>query len=319
MERVVALDQLLDDPNSKTSRKRLKDALSKKTALVVARAAEIVLELERRELVSDLKAAFFRLLAAGWKADRGCRAKEAIVKTLDGLDSREHDVFLAGARYAQLEPAWGEPVDTAVGLRGTCAVALVNSRYHEATNVLAVLLADPEYPVRISAAAALGASGQGSAIPLLRYKTIVGDEESAVCSEVLGALLHLEGDSGVDFVARLLGSSNEVVAETAALALGQSRLEAGQDALKQWAESSEPGAKIRKIAYLAIGISRTPSSREYLLGLIMAAEPEDAALAIEALAIYRHDRTLVKQIHKAVRQRNDPWLTQRVTALELAS
>ena len=315
LERIATLEEILKDPDTKASRKRLKEALLKKTTLVVARAAELALELQRHELVPDLTATFFRLLEAGWEADRGCRAKEAIAKTLDGLEARSFDVFLAGVRCVQLEPAMGKPVDTAVGLRGVSAVALVNGGYHDAANVLARLLADPERSARANAAAALGGLSPMAAVPLLRYKAVLGDAEPEVTSEVFSALLQLDGEESVDFVAGFLGSAEDVVAEVAAITLGQSRLDAALEVLKRWAGSSSRGPTMRKTAYVAIAMHRTPSSHDFLCEVVRTANAAEASLAVDALGIYRHDRALMKRVEAAVRQRDDPSLIQRLESI----
>lgn len=316
LERIAALDAVLEDPESKTSRRRIRDALTKKTALVVARAAELALELRWSDLSSDLRTAFFRILEAGWQADRGCRAKQAIVEALDGLDAREHDVFITGVRHVQLEPAWGDPVDTAVGLRGISAVALVNSRYYDAPNLLAVLLADREHRARASAAAALGAIDPMRAVPLLRHKAVCGDPELEVTTEVFTALLQLEEEPSVDFIVGFLHSNKAGVAEAAALSLGRSRLDQSLTALERWVASLPTGHATRKVAYVAIATHRSPSSQDCLCTAIENAELEDALFALEALTIYRHDRALMKRVEGMVKSRNHRQLLRMFETIE---
>ena len=60
-----------------------------------------------------LETAFDTFLVDPLKNDKLCRAKLAIVQTLDKLEHRKRDIFEKAARHVQLEPAFGGKVDTA--------------------------------------------------------------------------------------------------------------------------------------------------------------------------------------------------------------
>ena len=59
---------------------------------------------------------------------------------------------------------------------------------------------------------------------MLRGKVLAGDEEAAVIGECFTALLSVQPDESIGFVARYLQHSDEELRELAALALGESRL-----------------------------------------------------------------------------------------------
>ena len=83
------------------------------------------LQLQLRTLIPDLCAAFERLLADPLKSDPKCWGKDAIAKALKDLGHDDSEIFLKGARHVQREPVWGGEEDTATGVRGSCALALL--------------------------------------------------------------------------------------------------------------------------------------------------------------------------------------------------
>src|SRR5262249_20692487 len=103
----------------------LRKALSAKSNLIVAKAAQLIGEMKLTELTDDLPRIFDRFMVDPTSSDKGCAAKTAIAKTLCELDCRTEELFLKGAHHVQLEASWGPPVDTAAELRGTCALGLV--------------------------------------------------------------------------------------------------------------------------------------------------------------------------------------------------
>ena len=101
--------------------------------LVVATAVAVVGERTLTELATDLETAFDRFLVDPLKNDKLCRAKLAIVQTLDKLEHLKRDVFLKAATHVQCEPAFGGTVDTAAPLRGAGIFGLARiggSDYH---------------------------------------------------------------------------------------------------------------------------------------------------------------------------------------------
>ncbi len=226
------LNQIRAEPRTEAAREVLRQALSSKFGVAIAQAARIVRDAELVDLLPDLVATFTRLLQTP-TADPNCIGKRAIAEALYQLNARETELFLAGIRHVQMEPVWGGQIDTASGLRATCALGLVRANYLEMFNELADLLADRESEARIGAARALAYSGSLQAVPLLRLRVQIGDDAS-VLAECFSALLRLAPAASLSLVARFLQSPNPQVSEMAALALGESRLPDALPLLKQW-------------------------------------------------------------------------------------
>jgi HEAT repeat protein len=273
-----------------------------------AKAAEIVGESEIGELVSDLTAAFIRFMDKPVKSDPGCTAKTAITNALYRIAAPEIDVFLQGIRHVQLEPAWGPPVDTAIDLRATSALALIRVGYSDYLAEIADLLADREPAARRAAAQALAYSENPAAVPLLRLRALMRDDDPQVVSECLLAILKITGKASIDFVARFFNDPSEAMHEAAALALGSSRLREAFPILKEWTEGPISSSLVRT-GLLAIALLKHEEAIDYLLGLVAKASPLQAREAIRALAVYRHDDKLREQAEAVLKRREDRSVT----------
>lgn len=183
------MTELRDRGDLEASRGELSKSLTDKSAHVVAGAAAAIAELGIAELAPELESAIEPFYAEPEQTDKGCIAKTAIIKSLAKLEAGSPEVFLRGLHYVQLEPAYGRSVDTAVELRGESALGLAASGYPDTVNELVTALTDPEAPVRLAAVRALAATGRSEVEPLLRYKTLVGDEDLQVVSDALESLL----------------------------------------------------------------------------------------------------------------------------------
>src|SRR5207244_12523891 len=86
-------------------------------------------------------------------------------------------------------------------------------------------MSDPADPVRIEAVRALNQLGGDEVILLLRLKARLSDRRPLIVGHVFDALLNMERDRAVPFVAEYLKSSDEELRDEAALALGGSRLQ----------------------------------------------------------------------------------------------
>lgn len=303
----TALEQLAavrGDPTSPASLSLLRKVLAGRSSHAAAKAAEIVGELEIAALVPELVAAFERFMENPAKSDPGCTAKTAVAEALYRIGAAETELYLKGIRYVQPEPVWGGKADTAMELRAVCALALVRIHYHDYLGEIAELLADPEPPARRAAAQALAYSEDPGAAPVLRLKSLVGDDDQQVVSECLLALLKINGAGAIAFVGRFLDRGDVEHAEAAALALGGSRLPEAFPVLKEWTErTADPG--LRKSGLLAIAMLKQDEPIRYLLSIAADGEPLQAREAITALAIYRYDDGLKEQVHAAVHRRAD--------------
>jgi HEAT repeat protein len=266
----------------------LREALADKSNFVCAEAAEIAGERGLTELVPDMAESFRRFLEDAAETDKTCRAKIAIVEALHKLDADEEDVYRIAIRHVQPEGRWGGSDDTAAPLRALAAFALVRINPRDLMVLLADLLADPEKVARSGAAKALGASGAMAAVPLLRFKARVGDEEPEVIVECLTGLLTADSEVSLPFVGEFLDADDEV-AEGVALALGESRRLAAFDILKAHWPRARMSESLGRVVLLAMAITRQPAALEFLFGVLADANEPTAKAAMSALAIYRHN------------------------------
>lgn len=290
--------RLRDDPFAKEAQAALKRALGQKTALVVATAAEVVGDGGVTELLGDVAAAFARFTVDGLKTDPTSRAKKAILKALHSNEWTESEPYLTAISYVQLEPSWGPPEDSAGELRAVAAVALAQLRHPRIFDLLAKLLLDPERVARIGAARALGDTGSREAVPLLRYKSYLTDPEPEVVTECFLSLLHLEPEESFAFVSSFLTVPDEATQEAAAIALGQSKMPQAAKPLVRWAAGRLQ--RDRSVAYVALALLRSPEALDYLLGRVQDGEEADASLALDALAVHRHDPKLAARVAEVV-------------------
>ena len=245
-----------------TSTRELRDALRAKTGTKVAAACKHVAA--RPELADELAPAFARLTEQGAKRDPGCHGKLAIARTLHDLERWEDDVFAAGVRLVQLQPALGGPADAAAELRGVCGLAYAHFMRSDALDVLAELLADAERGARLGAARALGDSGRHDAGPLLRFKLLAGDEAPEVVSAVIESLLHVDASS---------------------TALGGRRDARAFEPLLAWCKACMAEQR-RRVGYVALALLRDERATAFLKDVARDGDEADIAAATKALAIF---------------------------------
>jgi HEAT repeat protein len=310
-QQLAALQRAVQDPHEPKARARVIEALEGNSGLLVSIATTAAVGGEEDEPVIDrallerLPAAFERLMHDPVQRDPACRGKAAIAKALRRAEAQGDEVFLRGVRYVQNEPVWGGKVDTAAELRGVCLMALIEGHHPRAMVEAAHLLADPQVAARTAAARALGCSGQAEvAEPLLRLRVQAGEEDAEVLGECLHALLQLAPRPSLDYVAGFLGGTDEIAAEAAALALGESRLPGALPPLLQQAGRSV-GKGRRRVVLLAIALLRAEEGWAYLVQLVEQGPPSAAAEALEALAAFRHDERLRERVLATVERRGD--------------
>ena len=256
--------------------------------------------------------AFDRFMVRPEKSDKGCGAKTGAAEALYRIGHDCPDVFSRGVTHVQLEPVFGGRTDTAAELRGVCAMGLVRLCHPEVMVHLADLLADPEPPARIAAARAIAYSGRcAEGVPLLRLKALTGDDEPAVVGECLLALLGLDPDSSLPFVAGFLDRHDGALREAAAMALGESRVEGAFAVLRQWWDRT-PDTRQARTALLAIAMLRHDDAMDFLLSLLADHPPAIARQVIDVLKIYRNDESLERRIREIAAQRDDPELTRAI-------
>jgi HEAT repeat protein len=289
-------------PDTPEGRKLFVSALSSRYNRVIAKAAKILDNLRIADLCPQMADALTRLLSKGEASDKGCVAMLALARALVNLDHDAPELYMQGMKYVQKEASWGPPVDTAVDLRATCAMGLVNSLYPSKYNALIELLVDAEWGARSGAVRALAALGTESAYILLRYKARIGDENPEVVSTCLEALLAGEGSPALPLVTAIATTADPETREAAVLALGASRRD---DAIAWLIHRCGEAVREndRRPLYLALSSSRTEPALDFLLELLRTASSSTFALVNEALAIHSRDSQLQGRINEAVAAR----------------
>lgn len=285
----------------------IRRALGHPAGLLCARAAQIAGKRGLSDLIPDMLIAFDRLMADGAKRDKGCQAKAAIAQALNHLEHLDDSVFQKGAYYRQMEPAFGEFVDTAIELRCQCAFGLARIGRSDAHYALAELLVDPESAVRAAAAKALGAMASLESEIMLRMKVLTGDAELEVLGECFTSLIAMAPDRSLEFVARSLRSSDPALAEYAALAIGQSHADGAFETLHSCWEG-DPSPSLRRVLLLPMALVRSDEAFGFLLETVRRADSRTAAEAVAALALYS-DGASVTKIRDVVAQRDDRAVT----------
>jgi HEAT repeat protein len=301
---LALLSQIEPDCPSEEAFEILKQVMRSKHAIAVARAAKLVNRMNAQVLIPDLVAAFERFMVNAATTDQSCIAKKTIAQTLYRLDYSQEDLFLQGIKHVQMEPVWGGKVDTAPGLRGFCALGLVRMNYPLVMVELADLLADPEPEARISAARAIAYTENSQGVPLLRLKVKLGDKDPQVLSECFIALLKLAPDSSLSLVSGFLEHPDAQISEMAALALGESRIEAAFPVLRQWWQHSRD-PELRRSVLLAIAMLRKDEALEFLVSMIEQGKLSEAKDAVAALELYRQDSILWGRICSAIEKREE--------------
>lgn len=310
-ERIELLRSTCDVGDSGAVLEAVRKALRDRHYLLVARAAELTAERLLFGLETDLAAAYRRFLDNAVKRDPNCAAKGAIVRALVALDWQDADFYVAGLHYRQLEPVWGGTLDTAVDLRSSCAAGLAATAYPRALVEIVDLLHDPEPNARSAAVRAVACAERIGAEAVLRSKALAGDAEAEVTGECLAALLRLAPDDALMFVASFLDDPNPSVQELAALALGESRLDAALHLLRtRWEAQPFKRDTDRSLLRAAV-LHRSEAAIDWLLSVVRRGDRESAELVMVALAAYRSAPGLSARMGDVVKERAEEHLLAR--------
>ena len=188
-------------------------------------------------------------------------------------------------------------------LRTACGRGLVRMLHPDSLIYLADLLADPELPVRIGAAQSIAYHGTIHGLPMLRLKVLSGDPEVEVTAECLVAMMKISPEASLGFVAGLLRSEDPGMAESAALALGESRAEDAFEILRDW--RNEAGSRgMDDVALVALAMLRSDKALEYLLELVAMEPGPTARSVIQAFSVQRHDPSVRAQVEAAAHRQD---------------
>jgi hypothetical protein len=266
----------------------LRKALADRANLVIAEAARAAGEIHAVELIPDLLTAYSRLFEDPVKMDPKCWGKNAIIKALTTMDYSESPPYIRGSTHVQMEPVWGKVEDAAGPLRANCILALPQCsdlQRFEVFRRLVDSLMDPLDPVRLEAVRTIEQMNGDEASLLLRLKARCGDVRPAVTGCAFDAILHLEPEKGLDFVAGFLNSTDAEVRDEAALAMGLWRHPRAIEILiAAWKGTTDKD--FRSILLRAISSSREESALEFLLSLVREGPGWQAAAALEALDLH---------------------------------
>ncbi len=291
------------DPTTEAAVATLRAALGSRSNFVVARAAEIVAEWQLMGFGPEMNEAFRQYMIDPLRRDPTCVAKQALAEAGAQTGTLDEAVYLAGLAHRQLEPVYGGREDTAAALRATCAVGLARLGYPDIMRELAQLLADTELDARLGAVQAIPYVSQPGGLPLLWYKTLLGDEEPAVVLACFNALLMMAPDQAVPLVGSFLLSDDDPVAESAALALGESHLAAALPLLANgWEQAAEPS--VRRTMLLAVALLRSDAGVDMLLDVLAEGDRTDKQAALNALELYRHDERVWTRVDAVIASRN---------------
>lgn len=309
---LAALDELPADRAAKV------EALNRALAghyRVAAKAARVAEDSLLYELVPSMLSSYARFLDKPLKQDPSCFAKKALARALVALDCNDVEFLLRGVRYCQLEPVWGGTADTAIDVRASCAMGLVASGYSRALVELTALLHDPEAAARAGAVRAVACGNPREAEQLLRAKVHAGDAEPAVLGECFTGLLAVAPEESVTFVAGFLAHADDAVRELAALALGESRLDAALAPLKEAWGGVLVAETFRRALLRAAAAHRSEAATDWLLELVADARVPVALEVLEALAPYTHNAKLMGRLEAALKARGEATLLARLAEL----
>jgi hypothetical protein len=301
------LAQLRTENDASVIASELRKALKDRSNLVIAKAAKLAGELRVTDVVTDLVAAFGKLMTNPAKFDKRCAATFEIATALYALDYIEPDVYWSGIRHVQMEASFGPPVDEAAKLRAQCALGLVRTRHPEALTALADLLADEQPHARVGAVRALVTNGGEAGALLLRFKALTGDKDAEVLAECLSGLLTADFARSLPFVAKFMDAEEPHVSETAILAIGgQRRPEAFAVLRDKWDRSVY--SEIRKTLLTAMAMVRLDEATDFLLDLVESAATTTAVEVVRVLAAYHNEDRVRSRVQKAIDDRGSPEL-----------
>jgi hypothetical protein len=307
VERQLAeLDDLPVDRAARTQ--PVAEALAHGHYRVAAKAARLAADASLYDVAPALLAAFARFLDKPVKSDPNCYAKKAITRALVALDCEDVEFFRAGLSLKQMEPVWGGKADTAADVRGTCAIGLVATGYPRALVAIAALLYDEEPDARLGAIRAAANGTPREAELLLRSKVLAGDAMPAIIGECFSALMAIEPEDSLAFVAEWLTKPDDALRELAALALGESRVPAALDVLKNTWMEPVMADEIRFTLIRAAAAHRSEAAFDWLLSIAADARQVVAARVIESLEPYKNNARLGERLRSALAARGDPGL-----------
>lgn len=306
-QRIDALVALNGEELGRDVVELVRNCLADRSAAVVSKAAKTAAAQGLHELRPDIVRRLEGLLDAPAARDKGCIAKTALVDALAEFGDADPDVFLGAARHVQMEAVYGGRVDTGGELRAAAASALFRAGYRDILFVFVALLADAEPVCRRAAIEGLEKLGTESCELLLRLHVLHGEPDPALAGACLAALMRIAPGRSEDFVAPFLSGEDELLAEGAALALGESRAAGALDAL-MGAWERRVGQPLRERLMLPIALTKEDRAYEFLMEQLAGAAPALAESALRALKVFDDWGERRDAMREAVKERGESAL-----------
>jgi HEAT repeat protein len=303
-DRIRAVHRIarMPDPERQTL---LLQALQDRASYVATLAAETLGQCADESSAARMTERFLYLMEDGIKRDPGCHVRAHLAFAFGRLEYLPaRDALRAGIRAVQVEAVGGVPFDTAAHLRANCALALAQIHAPDALRDITLLLFDMsgnalagnrptlcgdavsaavKMEPRKAAAQALARLGDRDAlIPLALRLTYPENELPEVLQECMQAVVELEDERALEWLAPYLVHRDRHLAAFAALMVARTRAPEALALLRD-AVPHFSGDPLRAVV-LAILTLRTEEAQEALLGLTDD-EREEVRLAVaEALA-----------------------------------
>jgi HEAT repeat protein len=323
-DRIRAVHKIarLPDPERQTL---LLQALRDRASYVATLAAETLGQCADESSAATMSDHFLALMEDGTKRDPGCHVRAHLAFAFGRLEYHPaRDALRAGIRAVQIEAVGGVPFDTAAHLRANCALALAQMRAPDALRDITLLLFDMsgnaiagDRPTlcgdaigaavrmepRKAAAQALARLGDRDALlPLALRLTYPENELPEVLQECMQAVVELEDERALDWLAPYLAHADRHLAAFAALMIARTRASEAL-ALLRGAIPHFSGDPLRAVV-LALMTLRTEEAHAVLLGLTED-EREAVRLAVaEALADAPDEASRERLRHMAAKDRS---------------
>jgi hypothetical protein len=128
-------------------------------------------------------------------------------------------------------------------------------------------------------------------------------------------LLAVAPEDSLGVVAAHLDAAEEAVRELAALALGESRLDAALPPLLAAWQQPLQSRSVRRALLRAAVAHRSEAALAWLLSLAAESRIETALEVVEALALYKHNAPLATRLGAVLAERGEPSLNTRYAEL----
>ncbi len=135
---------------------------------------------------------------------------------------------------------------------------------------------------------------------MLRYKALIGDSHPQVVCECFTALLKLDAEPALAFVAGFLQHDERAIQEAAAVALGESHQVQAFPFLEAAWEDAVDG-EMRKTLLVAIALLRQERALDFLISLMLEGGNRGAE-ALSALSMYQSDERIWERIERSLRE-----------------